>query len=196
MKNKYKLHEVVDMRSGYQGKFTEDETAHKVKLIKLKDVSKEGIINYEEIDQVKIEKISPKHLLRQGDVIFKAKSGDNTAACIDRAENHLLATSHYILMSLKEKYKEQILPKYLAMYLNSRDAQSYIKAHSEGTALAIVKISRLEALEIIVPSLEEQSTLSELYDLMLQERVTMQKIMLEREKQVAAQLKEVIGEEN
>lgn len=196
MKYKYKLNEIVDMRSGYQGKFTEDETAHTVKLIKLKDVSKEGMINYEEIEKVKIEKILPKHLLKQGDIIFKAKSGDNTAAYIESAEDHLLATSHYILMSIKEDYKDQVLPQYLAMYLNSHYAQSYIKARSEGTALAIVKISGLEALEVIVPSLEEQTRLSELYDLMLQERMTMQKIMLEREKQVAAKLTEIIGEES
>lgn len=191
----YKLHELVDMRSGYQGKVTEDESAHLVKLMKLKDVSKEGIINYEEIENVRIEKILPKHLLKQGDIIFKAKSGDNTAACIDRVEDNLLATSHYILMSVKEAYKDKVYPQYLAMYLNSEYAQSYIKARSEGTVLAIVKISGLEALEVVLPSREEQIQLSELYDLMLQERVVMQKLMLEREKQVAGKLRAIIGEE-
>lgn len=192
---KYKLHELVDMRSGYQGKVTEDESAHLVKLMKLKDVSKEGIINYEEIENVRIEKILPKHLLKQGDIIFKAKSGDNTAACIDRAEDNLLATSHYILMSVKEGHKDKVLPQYLAMYLNSEYAQSYIKARSEGTVLAIVKISGLETLEVVLPTLEEQAQLSELYDLMLQERVMMQKLMLEREKQIAGKLRAIIGEE-
>lgn len=192
---KYKLHQLVDMRSGYQGKITEDEAAQSVKLMKLKDVSKEGIIHYEDIETVKIERILPKHLLNQGDIIFKAKSGDNTAACIDRQEENLLATSHYILMSIKEEFKDKVLPQYLAMYLNSEYAQSHIKARSEGTALAIVKISGLEELEVILPSPEEQAKLSELYALMLQERVTMQKLMLEREKQIAGKLRAIIEEE-
>lgn len=192
---KYKLHELVDMRSGYQGKVTEDEAAHLVKLMKLKDVSKEGIINYEDIESVRIEKILPKHLLKQGDIIFKAKSGDNTAACIDRAQENLLATSHYILMSIKEAFKDKVHPQYLAMYLNSAYAQSYIKARSEGTVLAIVKISGLEALEVTLPSMKEQIQLSELYELMLQERVVMQKLMLEREKQIAGKLRAIIGED-
>lgn len=192
---KYKLHQLVDMRSGYQGKITEDEAAQTVKLMKLKDVSKEGIIQYEDIETVKVERILPKHLLNQGDIIFKAKSGDNTAACIDRQEENLLATAHYILMSIKEEFKEQVLPQYLAMYLNSEYAKSHIKARSEGTALAIVKISGLEELEVILPSPEEQAKLSELYALMLQERVTMQKLMLEREKQIAGKLRAIIEEE-
>ena len=61
------------------------------------------------------------------------------------------------------------------MYLNSEYAKSHIKARSEGTVLAIVKISGLEELEVILPSLEEQAQLSERYALMLQERMTMQK---------------------
>ena len=192
---KYKLSEIAELRSGYQGKITENPEAQTSKLIKLKDVSKEGMIHYDEIEEVKIEKILPKHLLKKGDIIFKAKSGDNTAALIDREEGNLLATAHYILVSIKEVYKEKVSSEYLTMYFNSEYAQSYFKAHSEGSVLPIVKISSLEELEVIVPSLEEQKQLSELYTLMLEEKVIMQKLMLEREKQVAGKLREVIGKE-
>lgn len=192
---KYKLSEIAELRSGYQGKITENPEAQTFKLIKLKDVSKEGIIHYDEIDKVKIERILTKYLLKKGDIIFKAKSGDNTAALIDREEGNLLATAHYILVSIKETYKEKISSEYLTMYFNSEYAQSYFKVHSEGSVLPIVKISSLEELEVIVPSLEEQQQLSELYTLMLEEKVIMQKLMLEREKQVAGKLREVIGEE-
>lgn len=192
---KYKLGEIAELRSGYQGKITENPEAQTSKLIKLKDVSKEGIIHYDEIEEVKIERILPKHLLKKGDIIFKAKSGDNTAALIDREEGNLLATAHYILVSIKEAYKEKISSEYLTMYFNSEYAQSYFKAHSEGSVLPIIKMGSLEELEVIVPNLEEQQQLSELYTLMLEEKSVMQKLMAEREKQVAGKLREVIGKE-
>lgn len=192
---KYKLSEIAELRSGYQGKITENPEAQTAKLIKLKDVSKEGIIHYDEIEEVKIERILPKHLLKKGDIIFKAKSGDNTAALIDKEEGNLLATAHYILVSIKEAYKEKISSEYLTMYFNSEYAQSYFKAHSEGSVLPIIKIGSLEELEVIVPNLEEQQQLSELYTLMLQEKSVMQKLMAEREKQVAGKLREIIGKE-
>lgn len=192
---KYKLSEIAQLRSGYQGKITENPEAQTSKLIKLKDVSKEGIIQYDEIEEVKIERILSKHLLKKGDVIFKAKSGDNTAALIDREEENLLATAHYILVSIKEAYKEKISSEYLTMYFNSEYAQSYFKAHSEGSVLPIIKMGSLEELEVIVPNLEEQQQLSELYTLMLEEKSVMQKLMAEREKQVAGKLREVIGKE-
>lgn len=192
---KYRLNQIADLRSGYQGRTIENMEAQVAKLIKLKDVSSEGIINYDEIEEVRIEKILPKHILKQGDIIFKAKSGDNTAALINREEVNLLATAHYILISIKEEYREKITPTYLTMYLNSDYAQSYFKARSEGSVLPIVKLGSLEELEIIVPSMEEQQNLGELYQLMLEEKVIMQKLMLEREKQVIGKLMEAIGKE-
>lgn len=64
---------------------------------------------------------------------------DNTAALIDREEENLLATVHYILMSIKEEYKDKILPRYLVMYLNSEDAQSYFKGLKYEDRIVILK---------------------------------------------------------
>lgn len=129
---KYKLSEITELRSGYQGKITENPEAQTSKLIKQKDVFKEGIIYYDEIERVKIEKILPEYLLKKGNIIFKAQSDDNAAVLIDREEGNLLTTAHYILVSIKEACKEKISSEYLMMYFNSEYAQSYFKVRSEG----------------------------------------------------------------
>ncbi len=192
---KEEVNAVVETMSGIQGKPTENLEALKYKVLKLKDVSRDTGINYEEVEEVRYDKVMPKYLLRKGDILFKAKSGDNIAAIVDRDVENLVATSHFIIMRIKEEYKDEILPEYLTMYLNSEYAQEYFKARSEGSVLPIIKLSTLNELEIIVPDKSEQQRLCELYKLMLEEKVIMQKLMAAREKQVASKLREALEKE-
>lgn len=193
MKEKFNV--VVEAMSGIQGKPVENLEAPKCQVVKLKGVSKDTGINYEETEELRYDKVMPKYLLRKGDILFKAKSGDNIAAIVDRDVENLVATSHFIIMRIKEEYKDKILPEYLTMYLNSEYAQEYFKARSEGSVLPIIKLSTLNELEIIVPDMPEQERLCELYALMLEEKVTMQKLMMAREKQMTGKLREVLEKE-
>lgn len=192
---KRKFSTIIDAMSGFQGKTTENLDAQEYSLMKLKGVDRDTGINYEEADKVKIDKVMPKYLLRKGDIIFKAKSGDNIAALVEEEMENLLATSHFIIIRIKEEYKDEILPEYLTMYLNSEYAQDYFKARSEGSVLPIIKLNTLDELEIIVPDKMEQERLYELYKMMLEERVMMQKLMMAREKQVAGKLREALEKE-
>lgn len=185
------LKELVELRSGFQGKTVEGESH---KLIKLKDVQKNGIINEADLETFDTDKVTSKHLLKKGDIIFKAKSVDNTAALIEDEVENLVASAHFILMTVKEDAKSKVLPEYLMMYLNSEYAQSYCKKHAQGTALPIMRLGDLENLEVTLPSIEEQRKLGELYRLMIRERITMEQMMEEREKQVAGKLRQAIEE--
>lgn len=185
------LKDLVDLRSGFQGKTVEGST---YKLIKLKDVQKNGIINEAELETFDADKVTSKHLLNKGDIIFKAKSVDNTAALIEKEVTNLVASAHFILMTIKEGAKEEVLPEYLMMYLNSEYTQSYCKKHAQGTVLPIMRLGDLENLEVVLPSIEEQRKLGSLYRLMIKERMTMEQMIEEREKQVAGKLRQAIEE--
>lgn len=67
-----KLADNCILKSGFQGK-TEDGGQYR--QIKLKDVTKDGIIKYDELDGFNSEKFNKKYLLKKGDIILKAKSG-------------------------------------------------------------------------------------------------------------------------
>ena len=71
-----KLLDICDLKSGFQGKTTE---GNQFKQIKLKDVTKGGIIKYDELEQFDCAKVNEKYILKKGDIILKAKSGDITA---------------------------------------------------------------------------------------------------------------------
>lgn len=183
-----KLKELVISRSGFQGKVDDGDIFSQIKL---KDVNS-GIINYGELETFKSNNVLDKYLLKKGDIIFKAKSGDNTAALINEDLENTVATSHFLIATIKEEYKNKINTAYITMYLNSEYAQNYFKKHAQGTALAIIKLASFEDLEIEVPALEEQNRLAELYELMLEEKQIVKQLLEQREKQLTVQLRSVI----
>lgn len=182
-----KLSKGCILNSGFQGKTSE---GNNYSGIKLKDVNSDGIINYEGLEKFNFDKMNEKYLLKKDDILFKAKSGDNTAALIDCELDNTVAAAQYIIIRVKDK--EELDPGYLAMYLNSEYAQDYFKKHSEGTALSIVKIKSLEDLEIKIIPIEKQKELAKIYKLMKEEKVHMEKLAQTREKQFKAYLREIL----
>lgn len=182
--------ENFELKSGFQGKTTEGTD---YQVIKLKDVTKDGVIKYEELETFSAEKFNPKYLLKKGDIILKAKSGDNTAAIVEVEEDNIVAAAHFIVITVKNK--NLIDPNYLAMYLNSEYAQEYFKKHAEGTALPIVKLKTLEELEVKAIDMKVQKELATVYKLVKEEKLAMEELVQNREIQFKAHLREVLKRE-
>ena len=183
-----KILDVCTLKSGFQGKTSEGEA---FKIIKLKDVTKDGVIKYKELESFETDKMNEKFKLKKGDIILKAKSGDNTAALIKEDIENVVAASHFIVITVKDK--SVLSPEYLVAYLNSEYAQDYFKKHAEGTILPIVKIKTLEELEIKQLVMEKQLEVANMYKLIKEEKLTMEKLIENREKQFKAYLREVLG---
>ena len=182
-----KILDVCTLKSGFQGRTNEGEV---FKIIKLKDVTKDGVIKYEELESFDTDNINDKFLLKKGDIILKAKSGDNTAALIKEDIENIVATSHFIVITVND---DNVLnPEYLVAYLNSEYAQDYFKKHAEGTTLPIVKIKTLEELEIKELDMDKQSEVASMYNLIKEEKLTMEKLIDNREKQFKAYLRELL----
>ena len=76
--------------------------------------------------------------IKKGDIILKAKSGNDTAALIKEDIENVVVSSHFIVITINDA--TVLNPEYLVAYLNSEYAQDYLKKHAEGTTLPIVKI--------------------------------------------------------
>lgn len=178
------LKDIAILNSGHQGKVSE---GNDFKQIKLKDVTRDGVINYKELSTFSSDKVHEKYILKKNDIIIKAKSGDNTAAIIDNDIENTVATSHFIIIRVRDK--SIIDPEYLVMYLNSDYAQDYFNTYREGTAIPIIKMKTLEGLPIKVLPMDKQKELAKIYRLLNEEKVTMQQLIEAREKQFKQHLK-------
>ncbi|MFR8870776.1 TaqI-like C-terminal specificity domain-containing protein [Paraclostridium sordellii] len=181
------LKEIAKLNSGFQGKVSQGED---FKQIKLKDVTRDGSINYGGLESFSSEKVNEKYLLKKNDIILKAKSGDNTAAIINEEVENMVATAHFIVIRVED---ENIIdPEYLAMYLNSEYAQNYFKSCREGIAISIIKLKSLENLPIKMIDIEKQRELAKIYRLLNEEKDTIQKLIEAREKQFKVHLKNIL----
>ncbi|CEP90230.1 EcoKI restriction-modification system protein HsdS [[Clostridium] sordellii] len=178
------IKDIAILNSGFQGKTSQ---GNNFRQIKLKDLTSYENIKYEELESFNSEKVNEKYLLKKNDIILKAKSGDNTAALINEEVENVVATSHFIVIRVKDE--NEIDPKYLAMYLNSEYAQNYFKSHREGTTIPIIKLKTLENLPVKKLDIEKQRDLAKIYGLLNEEKETMQKLIEIREKQFKVYLK-------
>lgn len=182
------LSEICILRSGFQGK---TKKGNDYKQIGLRNVTKDGVIKFEELEGFNADKVNEKYILKKGDIILKAKSGDNTAAIIENDIENVVPASHFIIITIKNR--SILKPDYLVAYLNSEYAQNYFKENAEGSVLSIVKIKTLEKLDIKIIEKDKQKEVAEIYKLMQREKITMKKIIENREKQFKTYLREVLN---
>lgn len=182
------LKDICEIKSGFQGK---TEEGNKYKIIKLKDVSKDGIIDYNNLESFDSEREPKKFLLEKGDVILKARSAENTAVAIDKDLENVVASSQYMILKIKDK--EKVNPLYLELYLNSEYTQAILKRNSEGSVLPIIKLNILkDDLPIKIVPMEIQEKLIEVYSLVKQEKKYMQEIAEKRNEQYTAYIREYL----
>ena len=183
-----KLLDLCHIRSSFQGRPSEGKI---IKQIKLKNVSKEGEINFDQLAEIECSNISERFRLKKNDIIFKAKCADNSAALIPYDLEDTVATAHFLVLTVKDE--NELDPAYLTMYLNSDFGQAYFKANAQGVTVPMIRLTTLEEMEINLPDIETQREISKAYQLMKEEKVVMEKLIENREKQFKAYLQELLG---
>ena len=179
---------VMNVKSGFQGRPSEGKT---YKQIKLKDVTKEGIILFDQLTEFEAQNVNERFFLKKNDIIFKAKCAENSAALIEEDLADTVATSHFLVLTVNNV--NQVDPAYLAMYLNSDFAQSYFKINAQGVTVPMIRLSTLEELDVKLPTIEKQREVAKAYQLLKDEKVVMEQLIQNREKQFKAYLQNLLG---
>lgn len=135
------------------------------------------------------EGISEKHLLKHGDILFAAKGAKNFAAVFENHNEPAVASTSFFVIRLIDK---EILPEYLAWFLNSHSTQTLLKGQALGTSMPSISKQVLEALEISIPSLETQKAILQIVKLRKKEKTLKKEIEILREKQIQQRIIDAI----
>ncbi len=184
------LNQISEIRSGYlfkSGIRTEPEGS--ISVIQLKDVDERGNINFSAISKISLENISSQDFLMPDDVLFKAKTNRPTAAAVSRKLESTIATAHYFIIRLNTV---DVLPGYLAWYLNQRPAQIYFSKHAGGTRIQVITKQVLGNLEVVIPAKSIQEKVEKIYRLHFQERQLVDALKEKKHELISAQLMNVI----
>jgi len=109
-----------------------------------------------------------KHILQPGDVLVAAKGYDRFAVTYNDLPQPAVASSMFIVLHITDI--DQIVPEYLAWFINHPKTQSILSGSSKGTALPSVTKDDVGKLEILIPPIKKQKSVLKLFELFQKER--------------------------
>jgi len=109
-------------------------------------------------DNKKLEKdVSPN----VGDVLFTRKGSYGNAAHVRDGDEHIIISSEIMLIRLKSKYKNKIIPEYLSTLLNSIVGKYQSEQWSHGVAFYSISQNDLSNYWIPILPFEQQTKIKE-----------------------------------
>lgn len=190
---KKKINQIAGIKAGFL--FKEGISADKegnVSVIQLKDLDEQGILDLSKLQRITLANIDSKNFLAMGDVLLKAKTNHPVAGVIREQLPSTIATAHYFIISVKN---ENILPGYLAWYLNQHPAQVFFNRNSGGTRIQVINKQTLGDLEVLIPDMETQKKIVKVFRLHQREQELIENIKEEKHKLISAQLLSTIAEQ-
>ena len=143
--------------------------------------------------ELRFDKKLEKHILQTGDVLIAAKGYDRFAVAYRNIPQPAVASSMFIVLRIINK--NQILPEYLAWFINHPKTQSILSESSKGTALPSVTKDDVGKLEILIPSIEQQNSVLKLYEIFQKERQLKLKLDALSTSKIQQQIFNVISDE-
>jgi restriction endonuclease S subunit len=135
-----------------------------------------------------IDEKMQKHLLQDGDILFMAKGSKNVAVIYRNLAGSAVASSSFIVVRLNSNFKTQVLPEYLAWFINHPRSQEFLKSHSKGSGIPSIALSGFAELEVSIPDLETQKNILAIHQLRIKEKTLSAEIDRLKEKYIQHQL--------
>lgn len=181
---------IKDIAQIQTGLFAKPSGIGELVYLQSKHFDEYGQLNAMLHPDLEAEGISEKHLLKDGDVLFAAKGTKNFAAVYENHNEPAVASTSFFVIRPMDK---NVLPQYLAWFLNSHSIQMLLKSQATGTSIPSISKQVLENLEMTVPDLETQNVILQITKLRNKEKTLKQEIETLREKQVQQQIFKAIN---
>ena len=174
MKN---LGELFLISSGLVSKRKEappDVFGFEYRLLNLRSVNQLGFIEKECLDDyMSTEKIDEKYLAKTGDIVIRL-STPFTAVVIDQNSQGVIITSLFAILRPKTC---EVLPDFVAMYLNSDVMKKQYLKDASGSALQMIKTSVIKDYSIKIPNVSKQEQIIEINKLFIRESILLEELI-------------------
>jgi len=188
---KKKMSEVADIRAGYTQRSQENVTeTREYFMINIRNVSDDGLIDYLGVTSVKLPPVDERFFIKEGNVLLSARGTRQIAAVCEIDAPRLLVGTQFFVIAPDTRI---VLPGYLAWYINSTEAQSYITSRVMGSRVVMLKIGDLIDLEVPVPPLAIQDKIIEIARLFREERGLTNRISDLKVQLLAGQISQLVN---
>jgi restriction endonuclease S subunit len=150
-----------------------------VRYFQAKDFDNSGTWNGKTDTWLNPTENTQKHILEDGDILFAGKGFRNSAWAYTEDIGPSIASSMFFVI---RPVRQKVLPEYLSTVLNSEKYQSFFQTLSMGSSIPSIRKNELEAVEIPLPSLEDQSKIVEISRIHYQSVVLTNQILCKKNK--------------
>lgn len=173
-----RLLDIATLRTGI---FAKPSSEGELVYLQVKHFDESGNLQQKLFLDLPSKWIGEQHLLKPGDVLFAAKGVKNFAAVYEQRNEPAVASTSFLVLRLNTT---QVLPEYLAWFLNSDAILMQLKAQAIGTSIPSISKQVLEAMAVPIPELNIQNTVIQVSKLRKKEAALKESIEALREKQL------------
>lgn len=174
---KSRLAKITDIRNGYQfrekvvpvelsGGKAETLPPGVVRVIQIKDIDDDRRLHTDDLTPVQIDVDRKKYEATQGDVLFLSRGHRLFATAITEPLRDAVATGYFFIL---RPSIDNVLPRYLAWYINQPPFQAVLRTFMKGTQQPLVARKDIEDLEVEIPPLATQESIVNLDELRVKE---------------------------
>ena len=118
--NTYLLKDIADIRTGYSFRAKlEPDSEGNILVVQLKELSDKNTIDISTAVKINMQNVSENYLLLKGDLVFRSRGMDSTAAIMDIRADNIILSAPFQRIRLQDTSK--IIPEYLLWYINSKE---------------------------------------------------------------------------
>lgn len=165
---KVKLKEIASVQMGhsFRSKLEPDPNGN-ISVIQMKDLTEDNRMNDQELVQIDMQDLKQHHRVKLNDLAFRSRGQTNTAALIDQVPNDAVIAAPLLRIRVENN---SIMPAYLCWFINQPSSQAVLQSKATGTAVRMIGKPAVEELEVIIPSLNLQQKIIEIYQLSTDEQ--------------------------
>ena len=155
------IKDIAEVILGFTFRSTLEESSEgNIAVLQAKNITDEVIIKEADLIKIDLDKSRTSAMAKSNDVIISSR-GNFKSAVLRSSKQAIIAAGSTYLIRLRT---DEVLPEYLAVYLNSRYAQKQIKERTTGVVINALLKRDLEDIEIIIPSHEQQEKTVAVYE--------------------------------
>lgn len=162
-----------------------------VRVIQMKDLRDDNLVHLDSTIQLDFANPRENHLARTNDIIFRSRGQVHTAALItENVEDTIVAAPLFRIRVDSKK----VLPGYLLWWINQPSSQRALGRSLQGSSVLMIDKKALESLEVVLPPLEQQQKISQLFALSNREQSLLESIKGHRAKHTQGVLMRIVSE--
>ena len=188
---KTKLRDIAEVKAGFTVRAPSAGVKTKsYPVIQIKNVRGDARLDLNDLTYAELTEVKGVHFLKQGDVLFCARGTRNAAAAFDGQIDDVVAGSQLFVIRIRD---QDVLPSYLAWYMNQAAAQAYLSQYRSGSYIRMVRRAALLSMPIVLPSADTQQRILDLWSLGIKEQGLLDELKERRRDLVTAQCDELLG---